>query len=193
MGVIIKNMNDENLGAQLTQLLSYNNKTIIVVFVVLVVIIAGGAGVLGAYFYTSSQTSLATRTPVPANPTPAPVIVHTIVGTVVSVKGDMLILKPENQTIANRTIFITSSTKITKTSIKNPKVFQTKMNAFIKAQKDGSKAIPPKPTVVTTTLKASDLSEGEHISVSSTKDINGVLSFTADKIQVYENPTLNIK
>lgn len=120
--------------------------------------------------------------------------IRTLSGTVTAVSGNQITIHTESinpfddPKLADRTVFITGDTKITKISQGDPKVFQAEMEAFMKTMQSGKRTggtlppTPPQPT--STTVLASSVVVGNTLTATAVENIKTSKEFTASEIQI---------
>jgi len=123
----------------------------------------------------------------------APDDIRTLSGAVTAVDGNQIIIHTESTnpfvdpTLADRTILITSNTKITRISQSNTATFQAEMEAFMKQMQSGkgTGGTPPQPPEpVRTTVSASSILVGDTLIVTAVENIKTSKEFTASEIQI---------
>ncbi len=119
--------------------------------------------------------------------------IRSLSGTVTAISGNQLTLHTQSTNpfddpaLADRTVLINASTTVVKLAQKDPKTFQTEMNAFMKATQSGTSqpATPPEPfTRVPATV--ADIAVGNVVTVSAADNVKTAKSFTASQIQIQQ-------
>ncbi|MHB1163222.1 MAG: hypothetical protein ACYCZZ_01710 [Minisyncoccota bacterium] len=123
----------------------------------------------------------------------SPTDVRTLSGTVTAVNGTQFTLHTQSTnpfddpSLSDRTVLTDSSTVVVKLVPKDPTVFQTEMNAFIKANPVPSSAsnspTPPEP-FTRTTVSAATIAAGDTLIVTSAENIKTLKEFSASQIQI---------
>ena len=166
-----------------------NNNTILGIIVAAV--IGAAAGYAGAVYQYSAQINKV------KSAFPMQTSVTSVAGTIQSISGNTITIlsSPSGNPFENlpttRTVTVTSATKIVKSTLKDPAVFQQEMAAYQKAvqkviQKEvSSTTLPTMPTpAAETTLDISKLKVGDMVSVDAGKDVATATSFDAVVITV---------
>lgn len=119
--------------------------------------------------------------------------IRTLSGAVTAVNGNQIIIHTESTnpfddpSLADRTVLITNSTKITRISQSDTAAFQAEMEAFMKQMQSGKGAggTPPQPSEpIRTTVSASSIVVGDTLTVTATENIKSSEKFTASEIQI---------
>lgn len=180
--------------------MTLNAKTIGTLFVLLVLSSVGGAALSPSFF--SSGSKVETRNPLTSvalaqsSPEAGVVIgsadqIHTISGTISSIKGNTFILHTQSSTIRNaslidRTVLVNSETKIIKNMQKDQAAFVLEKASFAKkieaAKSKPQLLIPPNP-FTNVPADPSELSIGDMVTVTSLENIDTRKEFQADQIQ----------
>lgn len=120
--------------------------------------------------------------------------VRAVSGTVTAINGDRITLHTQSTnpfddpSLADRTVLVTSDTKIIKISQADPKIFQAQMEAFMKTIQSGKRTgstpppTPPQPT--RTTVDAKSVIVGSTLTVTAGANIKTSKEFTASEVQV---------
>lgn len=112
-------------------------------------------------------------------------------GTVTTVGTDRITIHSTSNNpfdpFSDRTVLITTSTKITKFTQKDPAMFKTEMDAYTKATKSASKVTPPEFFTITAITPA-DIKVGDTVMVTATDNIKSQKTFTASFIQIQVLP-----
>lgn len=119
--------------------------------------------------------------------------IRTISGAVTAISGNQITIHTESQNpfddpaLADRTITLSSDTKITKLSQGAPADFQAEMDAFMKKMQSGKDVgllppVPPEPA--RTTVEVSGIKVGDTLTVTATENIKIMKEFTASEIQI---------
>lgn len=117
--------------------------------------------------------------------------IRSLAGTVTAVNGERLTLhlvsnSPfDDPALADRTVLVASSTKITKFVLKDPKVFQSELAAYTK-----TKSAPPPVPLTVATITLSDIKIGDSVLVTASGNIKSRKEFTAVSIQDQPRPGL---
>lgn len=119
-------------------------------------------------------------------------------GTVTAINGNKITLHTQfvnpfaDQALADRTIIIIPSTKISKLTPKDPKVQQAEMEVFIKKIQSGTPdktaktPLQPPAPFVTTPGTIADIAKGNIINVIAGENIKASKEFNAGEIQVIQ-------
>lgn len=119
--------------------------------------------------------------------------IRTLSGAVTAVNGNQIIIHTESTnpfddpSLADRTVLITNSTKITRISQSDTAAFQAEMEAFMKQMQSGKGAggTPPQPSEpIRTTVSTSSIVVGDTLTVTATENIKSSEKFTASEIQI---------
>ncbi|HQT82920.1 MAG TPA: hypothetical protein PLW99_02085 [Candidatus Paceibacterota bacterium] len=157
--------------------------------VIIALIIGGVIGYAGAGYQYSAILTKAKEA------FPPQMAMTSVSGTIQGISGNTITLNtpqspnPFVTTPATRTVTVTSSTKIVKSTPVDPTVFQQEMAAYQKAvQKSATSTTatpPPMPMPVTqTTIMLSDLKAGDMVTVDAGKDVSTASSFDAATVTV---------
>lgn len=124
--------------------------------------------------------------------------IRTISGVVTAVNGNRITIHTqsmnpfEDPTLDDRIIIVTADTKISKLSSKDPKVYQTEMNVFMKnmqSAKPSSNPLIPPTLFTSTSAVVADIIAGSIISVTAGENIKSTKEFSASEITI--QPKLN--
>lgn len=122
-----------------------------------------------------------------------PANIRSIGGTVTAINGNQITLHTQsinpfaNTVLNTRIVIIDASTTIIKLTRKDPNVFKTEMNKFIKAtygnKNTSQTTTPPEPFIITP-VTATSIAVGSNIIVTAIENIKNIKKFLASKIQV---------
>lgn len=120
--------------------------------------------------------------------------IHTLSGTVTAVNGNLITLQAQpidpfvDPALTDRTVIITSDTKITKISQDNMQAFQTAIEAFIKNTQTGDETgavQPPAPSAPTrTAADVSNIAAGDTLTVTAAENIKEAKKISASEIEI---------
>lgn len=116
--------------------------------------------------------------------------VQTLSGTVIAIQGDKLSVRTlavdpfADPALNDRTIVITSDTKLIQIVPKDPKVFQNELTVSAKSGVTGKPAPVPFTEVVIT---VADIRVGDSFTVTASENIKTAATFTAQEIQIQPN------
>ena len=160
---------------------------------VLIVGILIGAGASYMYSKKSPASPYAGMPGNPANLSAMMSEVHILTGTVTAIDGNKITLQAQPNPFldasspAERTVNITSDTKIVKVSSPDMKAFQAESEAYMKKIQSGKGAgvTPPMPPMpIRTIVAVSSIIKGSVITATATENIKSKKSFDATEIQV---------
>ena len=125
--------------------------------------------------------------------------IRSLTGSVTSVEGNRITLHVasmnpfEDKNLADRIVVVTADTKILKLTQKDPKTFQSEMNAFVKKSQDPDTApsSPPAP-VNQTEGTVADITSGDFLSITTAENIKSVKEFSASEIRIQPRLTAAI-
>lgn len=126
--------------------------------------------------------------------------VHRLAGSVTAIKGNSFTLHTQAQgadaSLADRTVTVTSDTKVIKLATRDPKALQSEMADFMKKQQSGKVqtelVLPPEPFTHTDAV-ASDIALGGIVMVTAVENIRTKKNFIANEIQIQTPMPMNIK
>ena len=120
---------------------------------------------------------------------------RTISGTVSAVSGTGFTMHVQSMdpfadpALADRMITVGSSTAVVRLVPKDPKLFQSEMDAFTKATQAGgdvSKITPPVP-LSGSPISLSDIAVGNFVTITAAENISSLKEFSAAQVQVQGN------
>ena len=112
-------------------------------------------------------------------------------GTVTAVGADRITIHSVSNNpfdpLSDRTVLITTSTKITKFTQKDPAMFKAEMDVYTKAAKSKTPPTPPEFFTIAA-IAATDIKVGDTVMVTATDNIKSLQTFTAAFIQIQVLP-----
>lgn len=119
--------------------------------------------------------------------------IRTISGTVTAISGNQITIHTQSAnpfddpTLLDRTITVTATTKITKISPVDPKVFQTEMTDYMKKMqgtKSPSQPLTPPASFTSTPATLASIAVGDTLNVTAIENIKTAKEFSASEIQI---------
>ena len=119
--------------------------------------------------------------------------VRTIFGVVTAIAGNRITIQTQSRNpfddpaLRDRTILVTTDTKITKTLPGDMEAFQKEMEAFVKKTQEGKGAglTPPRPPQpIKTAVDVSSIVVGDTLTVTAVENIKNMKEFSAREIQI---------
>ena len=117
-----------------------------------------------------------------------PADTHSLSGTITAIDGNQFTLHVQSPnpfddpSLTDRVVTFSTSTMVIKLVQKDPKVFQSEMDAFAKATQVSSTTSPTPFTQVAANI--SDMKAGDVVTVTSSQNIKTLKEFSASQIQI---------